>query len=76
MSEQIAAEGENGMAKIAPVKAGRFAATGIPYFGIGAAAFGAFAECGWCGDNLAICLPAVEELEATTDADIAAQPAP
>ena len=60
------------MAKIASVRAGRFAATGIPYFGIGAAAFGAFAECGWCGDNLAICLPAVEELEAATDEDIAA----
>lgn len=60
------------MAKIAErPRAARFAATGIPYFGIGAAAFGAFSECGWCRDNLAICLPAVEELEATTDADIA-----
>ena len=68
-----AAEGENGMAKIAArTSAGRFAATGIPYFGIGAAAFGAFAGCGLCRDNLAICLRAVEELEATTDEDIAA----
>ena len=49
-----------------------FEAVGIPYFGIGASAFGAFVECGWCGDNLAICLRIIKELEATTDEDIAA----